>query len=110
MTTTKLYYKIGEVAEMLGEEVSTVRFWSDSFPAWVKPERNAKGNRLFHPGDVDNLRLIHYLTRVEGLTLDGVARKLNENRDGLSHKREIVEKLYTIRSLLADLRDSIDQP
>ena len=103
----KLYYKIGEVAQLLGEEVSTIRFWSDTFPAWVKPERNAKGNRMFHPEDVDNLRLIHYLTRVEGLTLDGVARKLEENRDGLSHKREIVEKLYTIRSLLASVHESI---
>lgn len=105
--TTKLYYKIGEVAKLLEEEVSTIRFWSDTFPAWVKPERNAKGNRLFHPEDVDNLQLIHYLTRVEGLTLDGVARKLDENRDGLSHKREIVEKLYTIRSLLVDLHENI---
>ncbi len=105
--TTKLYYKIGEVAKLLEEEVSTIRFWSDTFPAWVKPERNAKGNRLFHPEDLDNLRLIHYLTRVEGLTLDGVARKLDENRDGLSHKREIVEKLYTIRSLLVDLHENI---
>ena len=104
---TKLYYKIGEVAQLLGEEVSTIRFWSDTFTAWVKPERNAKGNRLFHPEDLDNLRLIHYLSRVEGLTLDGVARKLNENRDGLSHKREIVEKLYTIRSLLTELHESI---
>ena len=100
---TKLYYKIGEVAQLLGEEVSTIRFWSDTFTAWVKPERNAKGN----PEDLDNLRLIHYLSRVEGLTLDGVARKLNENRDGLSHKREIVEKLYTIRSLLTELHESI---
>ena len=104
---TKLYYKIGEVAQLLGEEVSTIRFWSDTFPAWVKPERNAKGNRMFHPEDVDNLRLIHYLTRVEGLTLDGVARKMEENRDGLSHKREIVEKLYTIRTLLASVHESL---
>lgn len=103
----KLYYTIGEMAKLLDEEVSTVRFWADTFPSWVKPERNAKGNRLFHPEDVENLRLIHYLTRVEGLTLDGVARKLDENRDGLSHKREIVEKLYNIRSLLTDLQESI---
>ena len=103
----RLYYKIGEVAELLGEEVSTIRFWSDTFPRFVKPERNAKGNRLFHPEDLDNLRLIHYLTRVEGLTLDGVARKLNENRDGLDHKRQIVEKLYEIRSQLSDLYEQI---
>ena len=89
----KLYYKIGEVAQLMGEEVSTIRFWSDTFPRYIKPERNAKGNRLFHPEDVENIRLIHYLTRTEGLTLDGVARKLAENRDGLEHKRQIVEKL-----------------
>ena len=103
----KLYYKIGEVARLLGEEVSTIRFWADTFPRYVKPERNAKGNRLFHPGDVENIRLIHYLTRVEGLTLDGVARKLEENRDGLDHKRQIVEKLYGIRNRLGELYESI---
>lgn len=103
----KLYYKIGEVAQMLGEEVSTIRFWSDTFPRYIKPERNGKNNRLFHPEDVENLRLIHYLTRVEGLKLDGVARKLAENREGLQHKRQIVEKLYEIRRRLAEVYESI---
>ena len=103
----KLYYKIGEVARMLGEEVSTIRFWSDTFPRYIKPERNAKGNRMFHPEDLENIRLIHYLTRVEGLTLDGVARKLDENRDGLDHKRQIVEKLYNIRSSLTEIYESL---
>ena len=103
----KLYYKIGEVAQLMGEEVSAIRFWSDTFPKYIRPERNAKGNRLFHPEDVENIRLIHYLTRTEGLTLDGVARKLAENRDGLEHKRQIVEKLYNIRSQLTDLYESI---
>jgi DNA-binding transcriptional MerR regulator len=103
----RLYYKIGEVASLLGEEVSTIRFWADTFPRFVKPERNGKNNRLFHPEDLENMRLIHYLTRVEGLTLDGVARKLSENRDGLDHKRQIVEKLYAIRSQLSDLYEDI---
>ena len=103
----KLYYKIGEVAAMLGEEVSTIRFWSDTFPRYVKPERNAKGNRLFHPEDVENIKLIHYLTRVEGLKLDGAARKLAENRAGLAHKAQIVEKLYAIRAQLTDIYESI---
>ena len=107
MMAEKLYYKIGEVAQMLGEEVSAIRFWSDTFPKYIRPERNAKGNRLFHPADVENLRLVHYLTRVEGLTLEGVARKLGENRDGLDHKRRIVEKLYNIRTQLTDLYESI---
>ena len=40
----KLYYSIGEVSEILGESTSLVRFWSDSFPEFVRPERNKKGN------------------------------------------------------------------
>ncbi|MCR5709928.1 MAG: MerR family transcriptional regulator [Bacteroidales bacterium] len=103
----RIYYKIGEVAALLGEEVSTVRFWSDTFPRYVKPDRNAKGNRLYRPEDLDNLRLIHYLTRIEGITLDGVARKLDENRDGLDHRRRIVEKLYGIRAKLAEVYENI---
>ena len=44
---------------------------------------------------------------MEGLTLDGAARKLDENRDGLDHKRQIVEKLYAIRSQLSEIYESI---
>ena len=56
---------------------------------------------------MENIKLIHYLTRVEGLTLDGAARKLAENRDGLAHKAQIVEKLYAIRAQLTDIYESI---
>ena len=49
----KIFYSIGEVAEILGESVSLVRFWSNSFPAFIKPDRNAKGNRRFSPEDLE---------------------------------------------------------
>ena len=41
----KLYYSISEAAEAIGENVSLVRFWSNSFPKYLKPHRTAKGNR-----------------------------------------------------------------
>ena len=47
----KLYYTIGEVAEILGESTSLVRFWANSFPDFIKPARNKKGNRLFSAQD-----------------------------------------------------------
>ena len=53
-----MYYSIGEVAEILGENTSLVRFWSNSFPAFIKPERNAKGNRKFTPEDLETLKQI----------------------------------------------------
>lgn len=50
----KLYYSIGEVAAILGESTSLVRFWSDTFSDFVRPERNRKGNRRFTPGRCGN--------------------------------------------------------
>ena len=52
----KLLYTMGEVAEMLGEATSAIRYWSNYFDRYVKPQRNAKGNRLFHPEDVPVFR------------------------------------------------------
>ena len=57
MNMEKLYYTIGEAAEILGESTSLVRFWSNSFPKYIKPKRNAKGNRLFTAEDMDCLSL-----------------------------------------------------
>ena len=56
----KVYYTIGEVAEALGENVPLVRFWSNSFPTFIRPVRNAKGNRLFTRADLDTFRQIHF--------------------------------------------------
>lgn len=100
----KLYYTIGEAAEILSEESTTVRFWANTFPKYIRPERNAKGNRLFHKGDIENLKLIQHLIRVDGMTLDGVAKRLSVNKDGLDAKMKIVEKLKDIRSMLEELQ------
>mgnify|MGYP002682133468 FL=1 len=48
----KMYYSIGEVAQILGESTSLVRFWSTTFSDFIKPVRNKKGNRLFTAEDL----------------------------------------------------------
>ena len=53
----KLYYSIGEVATMFGEQTSAIRYWEKEF-AILKPKKNKKGNRLFTPKDVENLKQI----------------------------------------------------
>ena len=104
---TKLLYKMGEVAEMLGEEASAVRYWTDYFSKYVKPERNAKGNRLYHPEDVENLKLIHYLIKEQGLTLDGVMKRLSTGKGELDYKMLIVNRLKTIKSQLEEIYDNL---
>lgn len=102
----KLYYSIGEVAEMLEVPVSTVRFWENEFDI-LKPMKNKKGNRLFTPADIKNLKIIHHLLKEEGMTLSGVKKKLTGRWDETDYKFEINEALLKIKGILLDIKDSI---
>jgi DNA-binding transcriptional MerR regulator len=102
----KLYYSIGEVAGMLEVPVSTVRFWENEFNI-LKPLKNKKGNRLFTPDDVKNLKIIHHLLKVEGMTLPGAKKRLSGKWEETDYKYEINESLSKIKNLLLDLRDNI---
>ncbi len=55
----KLYYTIGEVADILNENTSLVRFWSQKFPEFIKPARNKKGTRLFTADDLAYFSIIY---------------------------------------------------
>jgi DNA-binding transcriptional MerR regulator len=102
----KLYYSIGEVAEMLDVPISTVRFWENEFDI-LKPMKNKKGNRLFTPPDLKNLRIIHHLVKEEGMTLTGAKKKLAGKWTETDYKYEINESLQKIKSILLDIRDNI---
>lgn len=102
----KLYYSIGEVAEMLEVPVSTIRFWENEFEI-LKPMKNKKGNRLFTPADLKNLKILHHLVKEEGMTLSGAKKKLSGKWDETNFKYEINESLQKIKTILLDIRDSI---
>lgn len=104
MESLKTYYKIGEVADILGESVSLVRFWSDSFPKFIRPVRNAKGNRMFSASDIDTFKQIHFLVRDCGLTLEGAARRMSEDRRPVESKVKALDLLSSIRSQLEQVR------
>jgi DNA-binding transcriptional MerR regulator len=102
----KLYYPIGEVAEMLSVPISTIRFWENEFEV-LKPMKNKKGNRLFTPADIKNLKIIHHLVKDEGMTLSGAKKRLSEKWAETEYKYEINESLLKIKTMLLDIRDSI---
>jgi DNA-binding transcriptional MerR regulator len=102
----RLYYSIGETAEMLNVPVSTVRFWENEFDI-LKPMKNKKGNRMFTPADIKNLKIIHHLLKEEGMTLPGAKKRLTGKWEEIQYKYEINESLQKIKSLLLDLRDNI---
>jgi len=102
----KLYYSIGEVSEMLEVPVSTLRFWENEFDI-LKPMKNKKGNRLFTPADIKNLRIIHHLVKEEGMTLSGAKKRMSQKWDETDYKYEINESLVKIKSILLEISDNI---
>jgi DNA-binding transcriptional MerR regulator len=102
----KIYYPIGEVAEMLDVPVSTVRFWENEFGI-LKPMKNKKGNRLFTQSDIRNIKIIHHLLKEEGMTISGVKKKLSGKWEETDYKYEINESLQKIKSMLLDIKENI---
>ena len=104
----KIFFNVGEVAEMIGENASLIRYWENQFDA-LKPHKNKKGTRLFTKDDIETVKLIHYLVKVRGLTLKGAKQKLKENRDETVNNFEIVKRLQNIKEELIDIRDALDE-
>ena len=103
----KYFYTIGEVADILGESTSLVRFWANEFPKFIKPQRNAKGNRLFTKGDVETFKHIHLLVKVEGLTLEGAAKRLKGDRKDVINKARVLESLRSMRRQLEEILEGM---
>jgi len=103
----KMIYTMGEVAEMLGENASAVRYWSNYFEKFIKPQRNAKGNRLYHPEDVETLKQVQYLLKNQGLTLEGTKQRLTEDRRTVDKRVKAIGVLKGIREELVQVRKAL---
>jgi len=103
----KIYYTIGETAEILGESTSLVRFWTNSFEKFLNPRRNAKGNRIYTADEIDTLKQIHLLVKEQGMTLEGAARRLSEDRRSVDSRVKALDTLKEIRAQLAEIRSSL---
>ena len=98
---------MGEVAGMLGEAPSAIRYWSNYFEKYVKPQRNAKGNRLFHEDDIETLRQIQFLVKKQGLTLEGVMQKFREDHRSVESRVRALTSLKSIREQLVAVRKAL---
>ena len=103
----KMYYTIGEVAELLGESTSLVRFWSQKFSDFIKPVRNKKGNRLFTVSDVENYKIIYHLVKERGMTLEGAEKRMSDNREGADKSMDVIASLNRIRDELVEIKEEL---
>jgi DNA-binding transcriptional MerR regulator len=104
----KLYYTIGEVSQELDVNASLVRFWAGKFPEFIKPARNKKGNRLFTAKDMANFKVIYYLVKERGMTLEGAAKRMKDNISGEDKRVEVISMLTSIKEKLLSISASLD--
>jgi len=72
----KLYFKIGEVSELLGVEPYVLRYWETEFPV-LSPKKSGTGHRLYRRKDVELLLRIKHLLYEKRFTIEGARQSLH---------------------------------
>lgn len=103
----KQYYKIKDVAELIGVPQSTLRYWEKEFPTCA-PRRSASNIRYYTPADIETLRIIHFLVKVKGLKIDAAKEQLRVNRENVSRRMEVIARLEKVRGELEQLRKALN--
>ena len=102
----KLYYSIGEVADMFGLSKSLIRYWESEFKS-LKPIKNSKGDRRFTKQNISQLNLIYHLVKERGFTLEGAKNELREQKRILKNKTELKQKLLKLKANIKKLRKDL---
>ena len=84
-----------------------MRFWTNNFPKYLKPNRNAKGNRLYTKDDIDVLKQLHLLIKDKGMTLEGASKRLSSDRKAVDDRVKALDSLKEIKKQLEEIRSSL---
>lgn len=102
----KVYYSIGEIAEMFGVAPSLIRFWETEFES-LRPKKNHKGNRQYSKEDLNDFKLIYHLTKEKGFTIPGAREKIRLEKKKTQDKLEAVRSLEKVRAFLVELKNKL---
>lgn len=103
---SKMYYTMGEVTAMFDVNASMIRFYEKEFDI-LKPKKNKKGNRLFSPEDIENLKIIFSLIRDKGYTLSGAKDYLKKNMGQSKDSQRVIGSLENLKKFLLEVRDQL---
>lgn len=105
-STEKKYYKISEVAEMLGIPASTLRYWERSFTV-IQPRRH-NNIRYYTKEDIEKIRMVWYLVKERGMRLEVAEQEIRHNRRNVSRRHPAIERLYDVRDRLQELSNALE--
>lgn len=99
----KLYYRIGEVADIVGVEPHVLRYWETEFRT-IRPQKSRKGQRIYSRRDVERLLRVKDLLYSQGFTIAGAKKKLRDPNEAPSTQGAPSADL---RRVLTDLRGEV---
>ena len=102
----KLYFKIGEVARIVGVKPYVLRYWETEFSI-LKPGKTRSKHRLYRRRDVELLLRIKDLLHTRRFTIEGARKKLREESSGAEAAAPSTGALAEIREALVRIRDSL---
>lgn len=110
----KLYYNIGEVADMLQVNESLLRFWEKEVDL-IKPKKSKGGTRQYTEDDIETIRMFYHLVREKGMTLQGAKNKLKNGKDSVQRNLEVIRRLENIKAEILAIKseimtDDLDNP
>jgi DNA-binding transcriptional MerR regulator len=109
----KLFYKIGEVAEVLQVRTSVLRFWESEF-SFLKPEKSITGQRLYSKNEVELIQQVKRLLYDEKFTIEGVKKRISPKGKLINSEdllppatKDLSEVLREVRQELKKLRHQL---
>lgn len=111
----RLYFRIGDVAELVGVKPYVLRYWETEFSS-ISPQKSNTGQRVYRRTDVENLLMIKHLLYQERYSIEGARKRISELRKGgelKSFKSDVVTPKASLEELKArarELRKMLAQP
>lgn len=110
----KLFFRIGEAAELVGVEPHVLRYWESEFR--MRPQRSASGQRLYRRKDVARFLRIRQLLHEEGFTIAGARKVLSGDASAPESStpsfdekrvREALERVEQARQQIREIRERV---
>jgi DNA-binding transcriptional MerR regulator len=103
---TKLYYSIGEIADIFGVSQSQLRYWETEF-SQLKPGKNNRGERRYTRKEIDIIQSIILLLKDKGFTIEGARKELIQKRSEKKDIDTLVSRLKAIKKQLESINDQL---
>lgn len=105
----KLYFSIGEVADAVGVNTSVIRYWEKEFGN-LRPRRDSRGDRSYTQDDIRKVKLIQYLLKERGFTIQGAREHLRSEPRSAERLTEAIERLERVKGILLEVKTRIGGP